>query len=73
VDVEHAVAFVNAIYRAFFDAGFVHYVYTWQSDYISHSGFPSKTRSILTVTRRVLIPNRLLQAREYHNEENKSD
>jgi hypothetical protein len=36
VDVKHAVALINAIDRAFFDAGLVFQVHTWQSDNVSH-------------------------------------
>jgi hypothetical protein len=36
VDVKHAVALINAIHRAFFNAGLVFQVHTRQSDNVSH-------------------------------------
>jgi hypothetical protein len=37
VDVKHAVALVNAVDRALVNTSLVFNVYTWESDYVSHS------------------------------------
>jgi hypothetical protein len=42
VDVKHAVALVNAVDRALFDAGLVLHIYTRKCDYVSHWFIPSK-------------------------------
>jgi hypothetical protein len=36
VDVKHAVALIDAIHRAFFNAGFVFQVHAWESNNVSH-------------------------------------
>jgi hypothetical protein len=36
LDVEHAIAFINAIHRTFFDAGFIFYIDAWVCDHIGH-------------------------------------
>jgi hypothetical protein len=42
VDVKHAVALVNAVDRAFFNASLVLHIYARKCDYISHWFIPSK-------------------------------
>jgi hypothetical protein len=36
MNVEHAVALVDAIYRAFFNAGLVFQVHAWESNDVGH-------------------------------------
>ena len=36
LDIQHAVAFIDAIHRAFFNAGPVLEVYTGKGDHVSH-------------------------------------
>jgi hypothetical protein len=36
VDIEHAIALINTIDRAFVDTSFVFDIYTWKRNYVSH-------------------------------------
>ncbi|MEY4337582.1 MAG: hypothetical protein RL680_477, partial [Actinomycetota bacterium] len=36
LDIEHAVAFIDAVHRTFSDAGFIFHIDTWFGDHISH-------------------------------------
>jgi len=40
LDVEHAVAFINAIHWALFDAGLIFHIDTWLSNHICHEQPP---------------------------------
>jgi len=40
LDIEHSVAFVNAIHWALFDAGLIFHIDTWLSNYICHEQPP---------------------------------
>jgi uncharacterized membrane protein YGL010W len=38
LDIEHAIAFIDAIHWALFDAGLIFHIDTWLGNYIGHAG-----------------------------------
>jgi len=37
LDVEHSIAFVDAVHRTLFNTGLILYIHTWLGDYVSHN------------------------------------